>query len=89
MVKMLLRNRVKDYDHWRKIFDGEGSPGENAGLHLLDLWRDLDDSNNVFFMFEVADVERARVFLADPHSAEVGETAGVIDGEFHFIEQAL
>jgi hypothetical protein len=89
MVKMLVRNRVKDYHHWRQIFDEEEAPGSAIGLSLVDLWRDIDDPNNVFFMFEVADVERARAFLADPRSAEVGETAGVIDGEFNFIEQAL
>ena len=42
--------------------------------------------NNVFFLLNVTDMERANAFMARPESAETGEKAGVIDGEVYFLE---
>jgi hypothetical protein len=50
------------------------------------MWRCVEESNNVFFMFEVADIEKARAFINDPTAAEAGKAAGVVDGECHFAE---
>jgi hypothetical protein len=44
--------------------------------------------NNVFFLFEVASIEKARQFIGDPEAAKAAEASGVIDGEYHFVEDA-
>ena len=87
MIVLLSRNRVKDFDRWKVIFDAQEGAGHAAGLHLLKMWTALEDKNNVFFTFEVQDIEKARAFLNDPKSAEIGEEAGVIDGEYHFLNE--
>ena len=86
MLTLLSRNLVKDYAEWKRIFDAQESAAREAGLELTQLCRDLEDPNNVFFTFRVADLERAKAFLSDPNSAEVGRRAGVVDGEYHFLE---
>ena len=86
MVYLLCRNRVKDYDKWKTIFDTNLSMCDDAGLKLTNLWRDIEEPNNVFFMFEVINIEKARAMLNDPNSAETGEISGVIDGEVWFVE---
>ena len=85
MIHMLVRNRVKDFDQWKQVFDSEAGRGDAAGFKLIHLWTSLDDRNNVFFLFEVADLDKAKVFLAAPESAEAGIRSGVIDGEYHFL----
>jgi hypothetical protein len=50
------------------------------------MWRSVEDPNNVFFLLEVADVDKARDFVTSPDSAKAGEEAGVLDGELHFVE---
>lgn len=86
MERMLVRNRVKDYALWKTVFD-EGYPrAVAAGLELEHLWRCTDDPGQVFFVLTVADRGRADLFLAAPESAESGERAGVIDGEFWYLE---
>ena len=50
------------------------------------LWQSVVDPNNVFFILDVADVDRANAFMARPESQEMGVKSGVIDGEFHYIE---
>jgi len=87
MLVMLVRNRVEDYSRWKSVFDSQDSAAREAGLYLTDLWRDMEDPNNVFFVLRVSDLDKARAFLADPKSAEVGKIAGVIDGEIHFLER--
>ena len=87
-MQLLCRNRVKDFDTWWEIFEAHALDHQVSGLTLQRLWRSLDDPNNVFFLFRVEDRERAEAFLNAPESAEAGERAGVIDGEFHFIRES-
>ncbi len=87
MIFMLCRNRVTDFSKWKTVFDSNAEAGRAAGLTLRDLWQEVDDPNNVFFVFEVASVERAKAFISDPAAAEAGRTSGVLDGECHFLER--
>ena len=86
MKTLLCRNRVQDYSRWKKVFDSHTDAHRSVGLQLMGLWRSLEEPNNVFFLFEVTDVEEARAFLNDPESAEAGEVSGVLDGEYYFLE---
>jgi hypothetical protein len=86
VIVLFSRNRVADFDTWKRVFDAELEAGRDAGLRLTNLWRDVDDPNNVFFIFEVADIDRAKSFLGRPESVEAGERAGVLDGEYYFLE---
>ncbi|MBI9052643.1 MAG: hypothetical protein JEY96_02430 [Bacteroidales bacterium] len=87
MIYMLCRNLVKDFTKWKAIFDSQLSLQEDSGLILKDLWTELDNVNNVFFIFEVTNMQKAKELINDPESAKVGERSGVIDGECHFIEK--
>lgn len=82
---MLCRNRVKDFTKWHDIFQKHAPLHQNAGLTLRSMWRKLEDENNVFFTFEVADKEEALKFIDSPSSVEAGKLSGVVDGEFHFL----
>ena len=88
MTYLLCRNRVTDFERWKAVFDSHAEAHRDAGLRLRDLWRDLAEPNNVFFLFEVTDLERARAFIDDPQAADAAGDSGVIDGEFHFVERA-
>jgi hypothetical protein len=83
---MLCRNRVADFKQWKAVFSGQAKAHEEAGLRLVSLWRSIKEPDNVFFLFEVASVEQARAFVDDPEAAKAGEASGVLDGEYHFVE---
>lgn len=85
-MQLLVRNKVKDFARWRSYFDAEEKPAEEYGLKLVSLWQSMDDPNDVFFLFDVDDVDRANDFMARPESQEIGEKSGVISGEFYFIK---
>ena len=86
MMVMLCRNRVSDFAKWKGIFDSHAPAHRDAGLHLKDIWRGVEEPNNVFFLFEVTDPGKARAFINNPAAAEAGKASGVLDGEYHFLE---
>jgi hypothetical protein len=86
MFFLLVRNEVEDYAEWKRVFDAQTEANLAAGLILTRLWQDAEDKNTVWFLLEVEDVERAKRYVEAPESAEIGQRAGVLSGEFHFIE---
>ncbi len=84
-MELLVRNKVADYGRWRRLFDEQGEAARAAGLSLRQLWRSVDDPNDVFFLFEVEDRGRAEAFMHAPEAAAVGQAAGVVDGEYNFL----
>jgi hypothetical protein len=85
---MFCRNRVADFARWRAVFASHAPAHREAGLRLVNTWRSVDDPINVFFSFEVASMEKAREFIGNPEAAKAAEASGVIDGEYHFVEDA-
>ena len=85
MLRMLVQNKVKDYDHWRSIFDENASSFDSTGLSLEWVRRNTDDPQEVWFCLLVKDRSEAEEYLADPIHAEVGQRAGVIDGHIFYL----
>ena len=83
---MLVRNRVRDVDRWKRVFDRQAAAGAAAGLTVLQVWRAVDAPDQVYFLLEVEDRERAEAFMASPESVAVGVEAGALDGEVHFLD---
>jgi hypothetical protein len=88
MKCLLCRNRVSDFTRWKSVFSSHEAAHREAGLRLMNLWRSLEEPNNIFFVFEVASMEKARAFISNPEAAEAGKASGVLDGEYHFVEDA-
>ncbi len=85
MMVLLVRNKVKDFDQWRRVFDSQAEAARAAGLNLIQMWRSVDDANEVFFLLEVEDRGRAEAFMSTPEAASTGSEAGVIEGDYHFL----
>jgi len=88
MTYMLCRNRVTDFARWRAVFASHEAAHRDAGLRLVTLWRGVEEPNHVFFLFEVANVDKAMKFISDPEAAKAAQASGVIDGEYHFLEDS-
>jgi hypothetical protein len=88
MIHLLCRNRVADFSSWKAVFASHEAAHRKAGLRLVHIWRGVEDPNNIFFLFEVASMEKAREFIGNPEAAKAGEASGVLDGEYHFIVDA-
>ena len=85
-MQLLVRNKVKDFSTWYAYFEADSAASAEYGVTLVRLWQTADDPNDVFFLLDVEDVDRANAFMARPESQEIGVKSGVIDGEVHFLE---
>ncbi|MBY5993228.1 hypothetical protein [Ferrimonas balearica] len=84
-MQLLVRNKVKDFAHWRRHLEADRARAAEYGLTLVALWQGVDDPNDAFFLLAVAERARAEAFMALPESAEVGRRSGVLEGEAVFV----
>jgi hypothetical protein len=82
---MLCRDKVAEFGEWKRVFDSHAEAHRAAGLKLIHLWRERDEVNNVFFLFEVEDLGRAQAFISAPEAAKAGDISGVVEAEYHFL----
>jgi len=88
MTYMLCRNQVADFRRWRAAFQRHADAHRQAGLRLVRTWRSITDPNDVHFMFEVASLDKARAFLDDPAAVRAGAEDGVLEREYHFVDES-
>ena len=89
MIRMLCRNKVADFGKWKAIFDSHKDAHRRSGLALEALWCALDDPNNVFFVFAVADLKSAKAFISSTDAAKAGKESGVVEGDYWFVSDAV
>jgi quinol monooxygenase YgiN len=74
---LLVRHGVRDYAHWRALFDADAADQRAAGMHVLHVFRDPADAHVAVFLFEVEDRARAEAFMQRPGAEKIAEEAGV------------
>jgi hypothetical protein len=63
MNYILGRHRVDDVASWKKKIESDRQSHLAMGLHFEEVWVNVDDPNEIFFTFEVDDLDRARAGL--------------------------
>jgi hypothetical protein len=69
---------VKDYAVWRPYFDTDSTIRNQSGLHTVAVAKNIDSTNNIFIVFKMDDLAKAKTFAADPRLKDVMQKAGVI-----------
>ena len=75
-MNLLTHHDPASYDTWKQDFDAHAETRMQAGLTLLQLWRDADGTG-VTALFEVNDRAKAQKWL----DAEA-QTEGAVTGRF-------
>jgi hypothetical protein len=60
----MCRHRVADFGLWKRTLREHAGMHAAAGLRARKIWRGVEDDQEIFFLFEVADLEKGRAFLA-------------------------
>jgi heme-degrading monooxygenase HmoA len=74
----MIRQNVKDFEAWKKVFDEDGSNRKMAGSKGGHVFRALDDPNNVFVLLEFENQEKANKFMNSDRLKETMKNAGVL-----------
>ena len=90
--------RVGDFEKWKSVMEDDAPAQEEAGLHLIHLWRSIDSPGpprrdgshlpgQAFFVMEVKDIEKARAYFNALSITWAKKRAGVHQYEWHFTEE--
>ena len=63
MIQLLCQLDTSDFPGWKRDFDSEAADRMEAGLTLLQMWRDADTRSRVLLLFEVGNRARAEAWL--------------------------
>jgi hypothetical protein len=76
---VVVNHKVKDFNAWLKVFDGEGA-AKRASEGLVDraLGRGIDDTTMVHLVFGVTDMAKAKAAMSSDDKKKLMESAGVI-----------
>lgn len=88
MIRMLCRNKVADFGKWKAIFSTHKDAHRRAGLTLESLWQVVEDPRDVFFVFAVADLNRAKAFISSPDAGRAATESGVLEGDYWFVAES-
>jgi quinol monooxygenase YgiN len=76
---VIVTHKVKDFDAWLKVFDGEGTAGRAAqGLIDVALARGVEDPNIVQLVFDIKDMAKAKASITSEEKKKLMMSAGVV-----------
>lgn len=78
MAHMLVRHKVREYSRWKPVFDSHSKAHKAATLKLGLVLRSQQDPNDVFVLFDVGDIQKAREFLNSERFKTAMREAGVV-----------
>lgn len=64
MHYLLVRHKVADFNRWREFYDSERHVREEAGLVEKNVFRNLNDPNEVILLFGFEDLMKAEELVA-------------------------
>jgi len=86
MRHLLMRCKVADYDRWEAVYDAARFGRDHVGLREHDVFRNLNDPNEVFILFGFDDLMKVEEYVASPAVKETLRLGGVADApDFYFL----
>jgi quinol monooxygenase YgiN len=74
---VLLVHKVKNYDAWKTVFDGDVQARKDAGMSGHSLMRGATDPNLVAIWAPIGDIEKAKAFFGNKALKDKMKQAGV------------
>jgi len=62
-LRIIVQHSVRDFDAWKRVFDGHVASRERAGVVDLFVSHPVDDPGDVHMMFGVFDVDKASQYM--------------------------
>src|SRR6266478_8145320 len=75
---LTIHHKVKDYATWRTGYDANEKSRLSAGITNGRVFRSAEDPNDVVVLQDVADVTKARTWLASDEMMAAMEKGGVV-----------
>ena len=80
MATAIIQHRVKDYDAWRRVYDGVGDMQKAGGVVAESVYRREGDPNTVLVFHQFTSMSKAHDFVTSPQLRDAMQRAGVEEG---------
>lgn len=86
-MHLLVRHKVENFVRWRDTFESHRKAQREAGIELKQLWRNVDEPDEVVLLFDVEDIEKAKEFVYSADVPDAKNGSGVVDEpDIYFLE---
>jgi hypothetical protein len=87
MTHLLIRHKVKDFNKWKAVFDGQSEERARLGCLGGSLYRTVSDPNDVAVVFTWSDAQGAKEFVESVGLRQSMRESGVINPpELRFLD---
>lgn len=77
MAHLLAKLRNVKYEVINQVLENDALVHAQEGLFLEHLWQNVDDENEILFLFRINDIEHAKSFIDRVHSQALKENPNV------------
>jgi hypothetical protein len=89
MARIIIHHEVKDYDSWRKVFDGAEGMRREGGETDAKVFQAVDNPNRVTAILEYSSLDAARAWFSnDDLKAKMREAGVVGPPTIHYLAEA-
>ncbi len=89
MKTLIIRHKIGDFAAWKKAYDAHAQARADGGLEAGRVTRSVDDASELILIFGVADLAKAKAFVASENMKSAMQGAGVIDKpDLVFVDEA-
>ena len=91
MGMMIIQHKVRDYGHWRPLFDGHAEMQKAAGLTNPRVYHSADSNKSeIVVVFDTKDTKSAKAFAAsDDLKKAMGEAGVLTHRQSIFLNQSI
>ena len=75
---VIVQHKVRDFDAWKGVFDEHGQVRRKYGATGHEIYRGVDDPNEITIVNHFPSKPQAEAFAADPSLKEAMATGGVV-----------
>ena len=82
-MQLISHYFVTDFATWKTAFDADAGSRRDAGLTVLQVWKDADSTTHAFVLSELTDRARAEAWTKRTDALS-GDDAGTVTRASHF-----
>ena len=87
-MQLIAHYEVTDFTRWQSAFMADDESRRDAGLGVLQIWRDADSTTHAFALMEVNDRARAEAWITRSNALHSDDAGTVTHASHFFIETA-
>jgi len=87
-MQMICHYEITDFTDWHTAFNADAEARRDAGLTVLQIWRDADSTTHAFALLEVNDRKRAEAWITRSNALHSDDANTVLNASHYFTKTA-